>query len=60
MCARQLREAARDHTTVVQMLLEIDEKLEETGYDLNNDDQCFFFWQFFCVIARVVMISKMI
>jgi len=47
MCARQLREAARDHTTVVQMLLEIDEKLEETGYDLNNDDQYFFFGNFF-------------
>ncbi len=39
-CARQPREAARDHTTVVQMLLEIDEELEETGYDHNNDDQC--------------------
>jgi hypothetical protein len=29
------------------MLLEIDEELEETGYDHNNDDQCFFFGKFF-------------
>jgi hypothetical protein len=34
------------------MLLEIDEELEETGYDHNNDDQCSFFLAIFLCYSQ--------
>jgi hypothetical protein len=47
-CARQPRETARDHNSSADAAGDFDEELEETGYDHNNDDQCFILANFLC------------